>query len=323
MELHFRTISCTLTSHQRSMPILLVDDVVTEGRTMVACHRLLRQAGASSVTCLCLTKTDNRIPWQPGTDRTRPPATTKLSSHFVEQDPEPKPPLKPVRLLLQPTRGPDPVAPYFAPTIQLPQCKAIGATPYQGIQRMPHLAVQANGGTAFPIHHFTKYIPWGHASVIDRYSNDIRAFKSEDAGAINIFALAMSKALAGTKCEPLVVVVPTNRPGAAEPGSPLRRMLAVLKVVRDYSDCLIRATAIAPEQTTEGSRVPMVNEQLQSLQIQNVDSIRGKHIVLLDLVVISGATMAAARQLLFEEARPASITCLALGCVVPPDFRGK
>ncbi len=323
MELHSRTISCTLADHQRNMPILLVDDVVTDGNTMMACQGLLRRAGASSVTCLSLTKTDNRIPWRSEAGESHSPAPTRLSSPFVEKAPEPKPPPKPARLLLQPTRGPDPVAPYFAPTNQLPKCKSIGATPYQGIQRMPHFAAQTHGGTVFPVHYFTKYIPWGHASDIDRYSNDIRAVKNGDAGAINLFALAISKAMAGTKCEPLVVVIPPSHPGVAKPSSPLRRMLAALKVVRDCSDCLLRATAIAPEETTEGFRVPMANEQLQSLQIQHADSIRGKHIVLLDLVVTSGATMASARQLLFEEARPASITCLVLGCVVPPDFRGK
>lgn len=62
IERHLQSIECSIPSRLRGLPVLLIDDVLTQGNTIVACHALLTQAGAVSVTCLCLAKTANRIP---------------------------------------------------------------------------------------------------------------------------------------------------------------------------------------------------------------------------------------------------------------------
>lgn len=41
--------------------ILLIDDVVTTGNSMIACEKILNAANADSVTCLSLAKTTNNI----------------------------------------------------------------------------------------------------------------------------------------------------------------------------------------------------------------------------------------------------------------------
>jgi predicted amidophosphoribosyltransferase len=333
MERHHETISCRVPKGGfRGRPVLLVDDVVTLGSSTVACLKRLREAGASSVTCFCLTKTDNRVRVRSGftsnncdSPQTHVEEAADSSFELVRSAPAQPLPIAIVqrpKFSLKATKAPDPVTTHYAPHSQATPAKTIGMTPYAGIQKRPHLLIESGGRPGVPVHYFARYIPRGHAtSKSTRSSDDIRSFRAGDTAAIDLFARAMFKVIKDRSCDPVFVVIPSGCVGAASPDSPLRRMLGLLNLGTDLSACIARKSRDLLQKVGDSVVVPLADDHLQSLELVHSERLGQRDVVLLDYVVASGETMLAARSLLMmSETKPRSVTCLVLGRVVSPDF---
>ena len=57
IEVHLKSIEAKGPDRYRGKSILLIDDVLTTGNSMVACRQILMAAGAAKVHCLTLAKT--------------------------------------------------------------------------------------------------------------------------------------------------------------------------------------------------------------------------------------------------------------------------
>jgi predicted amidophosphoribosyltransferase len=111
-----------------------------------------------------------------------------------------------------------------------------------------------------------------------------------------------------------IVVIPSHKPGTGK--SSLQELAGVLSKqltnVEDLSGCLVRHKLIN-KLSMGGNRDAQIH--LDSIRVQNPNSLRNHDILLLDDILTSGNSMKASRQLLLA-AKPRKIVCLALARTV-------
>ena len=141
--------------------------------------------------------------------------------------------------------------------------------------------------------------------LLDFKQRDARAIKSETA-----VLLAAVKQL--DVDDAILVIIPGHEAAASNDGTPLACAAATIASATGFtaaSDSLIRTTSI--EKLAKGGN-RSIEVHLNSMELSEPDIISGETVVILDDIVTSGNSIAAARQLL-EVASASRIAAVAVG----------
>lgn len=158
------------------------------------------------------------------------------------------------------------------------------------------------------------YKPWsfhkeagGDGSNYPEHSGRILDVKSDQNRGIQYFFDYMSPRI---KAGASIAIVPSHDPMKVGGGlSILAKKLVAAGICDDATACLVRHTKIE-KLSSGGDR--SVNVHIGSIQIQDIDQVRGKKIILLDDVMTTGNSLLACRNILLSH-EAAEVQCLALG----------
>lgn len=144
------------------------------------------------------------------------------------------------------------------------------------------------------------------------WSKDLLSLKYSPPKTINYFAAELDTIL-GSGFP--ILTVPSSDP--AKTWSGIRRVAKALAGDGriDATSCLVRTTKIEKAATSEerySNRRTRTNQHIQTIRVDNNHLIRGKHVLLLDDIGTTGASVRACHHLL-SGAGAASVTCLVLG----------
>ena len=156
-----------------------------------------------------------------------------------------------------------------------------------------------------------KYHPWrsGMNPKFDSFSKQILDIKNQKPDAIEYFTNRLHDILNDNE-EYVICVIPSSKKGLADSGiRAVAKRLCQFPVI-DGTDVIIRNRTMVPNHLSTQKR--SLEEELDSLTIDNEEIIRCKQVLLLDDVTTRGISFKAARQKL-KDAGAILVAAIALG----------
>ena len=186
-------------------------------------------------------------------------------------------------------------------------------TPFVGLRGVPEDHFPLSDGKKLRVYYLHVYFPKRFAESRTHIATlHILELKRGDSDAVRYFGDMLAPRIAKKQPVPAIVAMPGHEVGVAAPNSGLRQVIDRIDGALDLSDCLARTVEIPKSAGAAPGMRRTAKEQIETMEVDRPERLAGKHVILMDDVITKGETMRAARYLLLTQAKPASLTCLAL-----------
>lgn len=198
-------------------------------------------------------------------------------------------------------------------TEEIPVVEPAAVTPFIGLRDLPEDHFQMSDSNMLRVYYLDAYFPKRFAESRTHVSTlRILDLKRGDSDAVRHFADMLAPRIARRQPVPAIVAVPGHEQGTAAANGGLRQVIGRIAGALDVSDCLARTVEIPKSAGAAPGMRRTAKDQIGTMRVCQAERLTGRHVILLDDVITRGETMRAARYLLLKQAKPASVTCLAL-----------